>query len=393
MSQDEGVVSLPTFDVAVAGAGPAGAWCAHELAAGGARVAILDGSHPREKPCGGGVTRRALGLLHDRSLHSAVTINSATFVDAARGAVIPLSSPIGRPRLSVFARRDFDAQLLARAVEAGAELIPHRVIGITRDGGQWHLSTRQGGVRADWLLGADGATSFVRRHVARPFARADLSIACGYFVHGQTSQAIDVEFVERPAGYLWSFPRPGHLAVGIGAQADETSVTELMGIVDAWIGKKPSIADATRERYSWPIPSLTVPSLQRERPSGDGWLLLGDAAGLVDPITREGIFFALQSAAFAAESLLSGRQPSRSYEEQLRGEVYPELVRAARLKARFFRPAFISLLLRALDGSAAIREVMADLVAGEQSYGSLRKRLLTTLEFRLMWELVGLQRT
>jgi flavin-dependent dehydrogenase len=166
-----------------------------------------------------------------------------------------------------------------------------------------------------------------------------------------------------------------------------------MGIVDAWIGKKPSIADATRERYSWPIPSLTVPSLQRERPSGDGWLLLGDAAGLVDPITREGIFFALQSAAFAAESLLSGRQPSRSYEEQLRGEVYPELVRAARLKARFFRPAFISLLLRALDGSAAIREVMADLVAGEQSYGSLRKRLLTTLEFRLMWELVGLQRT
>ena len=377
------------YDTAVVGAGPAGAWCAHQLAAAGARVAILDGSHPREKPCGGGVTRRALALIGRGALEGATVIDTASFVHGGRRSDVSLDSG----RLEVFARRDFDRQLLERARGAGATLVPQRVTELTRSRNAWSLTTRNGTVEANWLVGADGANSFVRKRVSRAFSRSDLSIACGYFVHGRTSTQIDVEFIERPAGYLWSFPRPGHLAVGIGAQADETSVTELMAIVDAWIATHVQPRDVRLDRYSWPIPSLTVEALQRERPAGDRWLLAGDAAGLVDPITREGIFFALQSGGFAAQSLLSSAQPSRTYEERLRGEIFPELLRAARLKAKFFRPAFVGLLLHALERSVRVRAVMADLVAGEQPYESLRSRLLKTLEFRLMWELAGLQRT
>jgi geranylgeranyl reductase family protein len=388
-------MSAMRFDVAVVGAGPAGVWCAHQLAAAGVRVAILDGSHPREKPCGGGVTGRALALVgRHGALEGATVIDAATFVHGGRRSNVSLASPSRQSRLAVFARRDFDQQLLERARGAGAILVPERVTALARDGGTWCLSTRGGSVEANWMVGADGANSFVRKRLSHAFARSDLSIACGYFVHGRRSTQIEVEFVARPAGYLWSFPRPGHLAVGIGAQADETSVTELMAIVDGWVGarvKPPS--DARLERYSWPIPSLTVQALERERPCGDRWLLAGDAAGLVDPITREGIFFALQSGAFAAQSLLSSSQPSRTYEERLRAEIFPELLRAARLKAKFFRPAFVGLLLRALERSERVRAVMADLVAGEQSYESLRPRLIKTLEFKLMWELAGLQRT
>jgi flavin-dependent dehydrogenase len=112
-------------------------------------------------------------------------------------------------------------------------------------------------------------------------------------------------------------------------------------------------------------------------------MLLGDAAGLVDPITREGIFFALRSGILAA-SALRAADPARAYAEAVRGELHEELRRAARLKAGFFRPRFTGLLVEALDRSAAIRAVMIDLIAGRQPYTGLKRRLLATLEIGLM---------
>jgi flavin-dependent dehydrogenase len=108
----------------------------------------------------------------------------------------------------------------------------------------------------------------------------------------------------------------------------------------------------------------------------------------VDPITREGIYFALQSGDLAAESLLNASDPSRAFSKSVRDEIHGELRRAARLKARFYRPRFIALLLRALERSAPIRDVMGDLISGRQTYAGLRRRLLSTLEFRLMIELL-----
>ena len=116
-------------------------------------------------------------------------------------------------------------------------------------------------------------------------------------------------------------------------------------------------------------------------------MLLGDAAGLVDPITREGIFFALRSGMLAAAAL-GGGSPAQTYAGNVRDELHDELRRAARFKAGFFRPRFTSLLIGALDESAAIREVMIDLVAGRQSYRGLKRRLLGTLELRLACRLL-----
>ncbi|MBA3295978.1 MAG: hypothetical protein H0U19_03515, partial [Acidobacteria bacterium] len=221
---------------------------------------------------------------------------------------------------------------------------------------------------------------------SRPFARQDISIACGYYVHGVTTDRIDIAFENDPADYLWSFPRQDHLAVGVCAQADVASTSMLMPVVDRWM--QANVVGGRTERYSWPIPSLTLGALEREMPCGDGWMLIGDAAGLVDPITREGISYALQSAEIAAECLKDEPRASTRYAERLRGAIYDELSLAARLKARFYRPAFIALLITSLQRSARIRAVMADLIAGEQPYHSLRRRLLNTFEWRLMAELL-----
>jgi geranylgeranyl reductase family protein len=378
------------FDVVIVGGGPAGAWCAHQLAAGGVRVALCDGSHPREKACGGGVTARALALVGHHPAAPGAPIDSATFSYGDRRAHLALAGD--GSQLQVFSRRDFDSALLSRAAATGAEIVPHRATDIVSSGSAWLVTTNRRQITADWLIGADGANSFVRRRLSVPFARADLSIACGYYVLGESSRRIDIEFVSQPAGYLWSFPRPDHLAVGVCAQADETSVAALLPIVDGWI-RRHVPPGRSLQRYSWPIPSLRPAALERERPCGVRWLLLGDAAGLVDPITREGIFFALQSAAFAAAALLSGRDAAVEYADRVRDTIYAELLLAARLKARFYRPAFMSLLVRGLQRSHRVGGVMTDLIAGEQPYHSLRSRLLKTLEVRLMWDLLRLQRT
>lgn len=379
------MVAEQTLDAVVVGAGPAGALAARDLARAGARVSLIDGSHPREKPCGGGVTGRALELAGVALTRAkGRTIDRVTFEGAGRSATVDLSS---QQDLHVFDREAFDTALLRQAVEAGALHVPARVTSVSRTGRTWTITTTKGAVTAPWLLGADGAGGIVRKKVFRPFTRGQISIAAGSYVDGVETGEIVIAFVDRPSGYLWSFPRPGHLAAGACAQADQTSPAEMHAVTDAWLDRYPLARGRTRRRYAWPIPSLGPGDVDREQPSGDGWMLLGDAAGLVDPITREGIFFALRSGVLAADALRTG-DPARDYTSAVRDDLHAELRRAARLKAGFYRPRFTRLLVDALRQSGGIRDVMVDLIAGRQPYAGLKRRLLSTFELSLMIRLV-----
>jgi geranylgeranyl reductase family protein len=378
---------MPFFDVAVIGAGPAGAWTAYLLARRGARVAIIDGSHPREKPCGGGVTGRALALvgaaLDDRL--PAVTIRRARFIDADRHEATDVTFPTSvAPSLIVASRASMDAQLLAAAVRAGARLVSARVRTIARNGSSWVLGTSDADVHAGALVGADGANSFTRRRLLRPFRRDQLSIASGFFAHGVTAPDILIEFTANPPGYIWSFPRPDHLAVGICAEATSSTSAHLQTRVLRWIESVGLAPGARLQPYSWPIPTLSENDFHHLELAGPGWMLVGDAAGLVDPITREGIYFALQSAGFAADALTSADQRREArYRDRIGCEIAAELSRAARFKATFFRPRFIGMMLEGLRRSERVRRVMADLVAGTQGYQDLKWRLVRTFEIGL----------
>jgi geranylgeranyl reductase family protein len=384
-------------DVAIVGAGPAGAWAAWRLARAGARVRLFDPSHPREKPCGGGVTGRALTLVADAleaAALPAVAVDRARFEDPRTGAVdVPLegSRPGTPAALLIVDRTRFDGALLEAACRAGAEHVAERVIDVAADGRATLRTDRGHAFAAGWVIGADGANSLVRRRLHRPFRRDQLSIAAGVFAHGATSREVVVRFVANPAGYIWSFPRPDHLAIGICAQADSAATASLRRILDEWLDASGLARGARLQPYAWPIPSLGARDLALERPAGPRHLLVGDAAGLVDPITREGIFFALLSARLASDALVAGGDPAARYLAGLRGHIYPELARAARLKRGFFRGRFTALLVDALRTSPPVRRVMADLVAGTQPYATLRRRLLRTFEIRLAWQLLRLE--
>jgi menaquinone-9 beta-reductase len=376
-------------DAIVIGAGPAGAAAAWTLALDGARVTIVDPSHPREKPCGGGVTGRALALvagLIDPAALRATVIDAARFSSGSHDSVcVPLDAQGLSPSsaLVVASRREFDGQLLAAATAAGATLRTTRVTDVAVAADGVRVDTAEGPIRGAILIGADGANSLVRRRVGHAFTRRQISIATGFFAHGVTSTEVAIAIVADPPGYIWSFPRPDHLAIGICAQGDAgATVGDLRARTAEWVRFTRIAPGAALSAYAWPIPSLHAGDFDHLTLAGPRWCLAGDAAGLVDPITREGIYFAIQSGIFAAQAARSSNMEA-DYTARVRDEVAPDLRAAAQLKDGFFRPRFTRLLMRALRDSAAVRAVMADLVAGRQPYSQLKWRLIKTLELKL----------
>jgi flavin-dependent dehydrogenase len=132
--------------------------------------------------------------------------------------------------------------------------------------------------------------------------------------------------------------------------------------------------------YSHLLPSLDTPAWDRNRVSGDGWLAVGDAAGFVDPITGEGLYYALRSADLAARSITSGA----AYRASVRRDFGQDLEFASRLARRIFHSKFLfgaipSRMVQFTRRSPSFRAVIQDLFAGVQPYLGLKERLLKNL--------------
>ena len=144
------------------------------------------------------------------------------------------------------------------------------------------VRTSAGEYECDHLLGADGPNSMVRKKLAAPFTRAQLSVAAGFFVHGVSARRDDRRsrrMLEQP-GYLWSFPRRDHLAVGVCAPAAlRVTSSALRAQSRTWIEQHHRHSATTLTPYAWPIPSVGFEDPLHMTSSGPGWMLLGDAAG------------------------------------------------------------------------------------------------------------------
>jgi geranylgeranyl diphosphate/geranylgeranyl-bacteriochlorophyllide a reductase len=360
--------------VAVIGAGPAGALLAWHLARDGAAVTVFDASHPREKPCGGGVTARALDLLPPAPAHDplpARLVRSCRFESGDGAAVtVALSRPI-----AVASRRQLDGWLLRRATEAGAVHVSERVVEVDASAA---LRTAAGHSHAfDILVGADGAGSLVRRTLLAPVPKERLAMAAGWFVRGESEMV--ARLIPGLAGYLWLFPRPDHVGVGICAPLGAVPSRALLARLESAVARSfPALVDDEARRYAHTIPSPSADPRSLLEIAGQRWALVGDAAALADPLTGEGIYYALRSAVVLAEALRAGR-PLRDYAERSLEDFGRELLKGARLREGFYRPGFGGRMVRYTARSAALREVLGELVLGEQGYLGLKRRLLRAL--------------
>jgi flavin-dependent dehydrogenase len=276
--------------------------------------------------------------------------------------------------VAVASRLALDAWLLRRATGAGARHASERVVDVKPSG---ELRTAAGRAeRFDVIVGADGASSLVRRTLLKPIPKERLGMALGWFAPG--SSPMLVRFVPGLAGYMWLFPRPDHVGVGICAPLGSLPTRELRARLVAEVQRDfPALGEAGATPYAHTIPSPSADPASLAEIAGERFALVGDAAGLTDPITGEGLYYAFRSALVLADTLLQDGSVAR-YSERVLDGFGRELLKAAAISDRFYAPGFSRRMIRYASRSEAIRTVMGDLVLGDQGYLDLKRRLIRT---------------
>ena len=357
------------FDVLVVGAGPAGSAAAIHLAGGGARVLLADRAHfPRDKPCGGGLTGRA--LRHAPCDVSPVVehVVDGLVVRSRYGGLVARRSKT--PLILMTQRRRLDAFLVEQAVTAGASFQDGSVVAdlhVATDG----VTARVGSARAhaSFLIGADGANGIVSRVTGlsegiRHGVALEGNVGWDALAPQAYKRTAWVELGVVPGGYGWVFPKGDHANLGVGG----------------WLGEGPNLrgqlARLAREHrleaslltdirgHRLPMRELGA-SVARGRA-----LLVGDAAGLVDPLSGDGIYEAFVSAKLATEAILAG-QPDE-YEAALGAAL--DRHASASWTAKRVADRYPSACLWALRAPGVFEEV-AGLLRGDLRHPSEVRRL------------------
>ncbi len=290
-----------TAQVGVIGAGPAGARVAELLARRGVDVLLLDPKAPWEKPCGGGLTPAVFEDFPDL-MELYPIARSLTEVRVELQPELGFSVHLDRP-LRIVPRQALGAWQLERAVNAGAWHVPSRVRTIERGAPGWTLETDERRFRIRFLIGADGAASLVRR-VAAPELSVELAPTRVAYPSsaGLEHDRVVLKFYPRIAGYLWDFPRPGHRSVGVGVQSGTWTRPDLDQEIDDYRRSRDHCSCLGLPRAGAVIGTGQLGHGDFSCLAGAGFALLGDAAGLADPLTGEGIHNAMRSAELLARA-------------------------------------------------------------------------------------------
>jgi flavin-dependent dehydrogenase len=315
--------------IAIVGAGPAGSRLAWRLADTEHQVLLFDPRVPGyEKPCGGGLSP-LVGQRFPDVMALPFPRHRPPCVHLRMSDGSQVEQPLAGSRWGIASRVDLGQALLESALANDhVRHVRQRVTGLERRREAWSLRTESGEVfTADFVVGADGVWSVVRRQVVGPIPRQHLGLAVGYWVRGAPDALVFQTYADME-GYLWSFPRPDHASVGIAARVGAVPPRDLWQRVDQFLADACPRA-VEQGRYVALLPLAKDAGLWDTPCAGPGWALLGDAAGHVHPLTGEGIAYALWSADLLAEAL--GRGEPMAYENLWRERYGQALISAAEM--------------------------------------------------------------
>ena len=369
----------PDLDVLVVGAGPAGIAAALTAHARGLSTACLDrATFPRDKTCGDGLTASALRLLEELGVGvpgiASTQPVTTVVLRGPNGRIIELPLPRDGHHAVVTTRLDLDAALVDRARAVGVTVlegqavtgidIARSVVTIERDDG--HRPS------ARYVIAADGHYSSVRRLTA-PEPDRDLGSwhAFRQYFSGVDDDRLWVLFeADLLPGYAWVFPLPGGRAnVGFGVLRDDRTSGKQLAALWRDLLDRPALRDVLGPRAepeaphrAWPIPA----SFDPRRATAGRVLFAGDAAGVVDPMTGEGIAQALESGILAARAIADGIAEGRpvaavdaTYRRTLDRALGRDLRLAHRLQFLLRKPASATAVLALVDATSWTRRNFA----------------------------------
>jgi geranylgeranyl reductase family protein len=365
------------YDAAIVGCGPGGAFLAYLLASMGHDVLVLEKRRfPRDKTCGGGLTRRALNLLpfdlgdivEDRIYRARIGIGTGPFAEEVTTA---------HPMIGMVMRERFDGFLASKATGAGAVVVEATAFeGASGGFGDVRIETSRGSFASRVLVGADGvhsraakALGLLRHRAAVPAVEAEIYHRDPAFLERYLG-TVHFDFGCLPKGYGWVFPKRDHLSVGVLSTAGKAR--GLKGHFEAYLARKGLDSGAEIRSFRGHLIPLG-PQRETVFAVQEG-LLVGDAAGLADPITGEGIYHALRQAQIAsgviARSLTGGGGEMLAYNGLLKEEFVADM-RYARRLARFLYdfPRLSHPLVRA--NSRRVAGYHIDIINGTRTYREL----------------------
>ncbi|HEY1821218.1 MAG TPA: geranylgeranyl reductase family protein [Trebonia sp.] len=383
-------VTADVWDVAVIGAGPAGATAAHAAACAGRRVILLERfGLPRYKTCGGGLIDRSVRAIPPE-VRVPVRARAAALTFSLRGRLERTRKAPG-PVISLVQRDEFDAALVDAARAAGAVVCDGTVVTALAEGQDTVcISTREhGDIRARAVVGADGSAGRCAGYVGVRYDQVDLGLELEIPVppdqRDTWADRVLVDWGPVPGSYAWVFPKGDLLSVGVIAARGSAERTR--GYLTDFLSRlhlsdvKPTVSSGHLTRCR------TADSpLYRGRV-----LVAGDAAGLLDPWSREGISFALRSGTVAGEAAArasqaeSGREAARvlaGYAGTISSTLGPEM-QAGRAFMRAFerRPWALHLALILVPQAW---DLFADVISGQTSIASITRRRLVRLALTVL---------
>ncbi|HVU32965.1 MAG TPA: geranylgeranyl reductase family protein [Opitutaceae bacterium] len=370
--------SAAVFDVAIVGAGPAGGAAALALGGTGLRVLVVEKAvPPRYKTCGGGVLWRAIKLL-PLDVRSVVERECRTAELVHHNPSLRFFCRREHPVVCMVMRSRFDHLLLTAAMNAGGvEVRPETTVTDVHPGGDAVcLVTDSGEIHARHVIAADGANSIVARKTGRPelrgvFPAFECEATFSEDAMAPFMEAARFDFGLVPAGYGWVFPKRNHLSVGVGTT--RRGAANLPASYRTYVDRLGLGTALTEERHGYMIPCrprdglFGVPRI----------LFTGDAAGLADPVTAEGITAGILSGQLAARAILAaGNDPARAgreYRTALQRELLADLRIARRLAWLLYdRPRWAAALLS--RHGQGMSELMTRVVTGECTYRDAVRR-------------------
>ena len=386
---------LDVFDVIIVGAGPSGSTLGYYLSHKGFKVLIIEKKKlPRYKLCGGGITRRASNILpfdfnhvvEDYSLKAKILLNNKEVFSKA------YDSPV----VSMVMRDKFDLFLISKAKEQGV-VVKDKTKFLSIDGDPGHLTvkTSEGYYKTNIIVGADGVLSKVAKELKLNIDYKFM-VALGAEVYFSDEKILDrykttvhYDFGVIRHGYGWVFPKNDHLSVGVlSVVGKEKSIKSQF-----YKYLKTKKLDENSEIKTLRAHLIPYNPAKENRYANDKGLIIGDANGHVDPITGEGVYYAIKGAQIAAKTIINylnnDIQSLEIFNVELKRQITKDLERANFLASLLYSfPAFGYKVLKIYGQQ--LGEKHLKVITGKKSYSELFRELLNPLTiFDLLFPIVN----